>query len=353
MIESFLPLFEEIGLKVVLRLDDSALWEQTGLRLPYLPVAYSGAMINYQIVYWAGFASIAEISVIILHDNRPCGIWPLSLIKGNTGIKLGSNGGAILPPLFVKDTAAKTVKTITAQCLAFTGRAFERTSLAMWESAESFIDSVGLSDWHDRALHNDSSVKLQHELFVDLALDMAAIKSNFRKSYKSLISSGAKLWQVAVLDGTGLEIWDQFRLLHCAVAGRVTRSDESWASQYKAICSGDAFLIYLRDAEGRIVGGGLFHITRDEGLYAVAAYDRTLFDKPLGHVVQYRAIEEMKKRNVRWYKIGLRPYSAEVPTPSGKELAIADFKQGFATHLFPRYLIQHPVQMSTQELQCG
>lgn len=336
-------MFEEVGLKVVLRLNNSALWEQTVQELPYLPVAYSGAMISYQIAYWAGFTEISDASVIILHNNHPCAVWPLSLSRDNAGIKLGSNGDVILPPLFVKGTASKTVKTITAQCLAFAGKAFERTGLMMWESAESFIDSIGLSDWYDRALHDGSSVKLQHELFVDLSLDMAAIKSQFRKSYKSLINSGTKLWQVAVLDGAGLEIWDQFQLLHCAVAGRVTRSDESWISQYEAICSGDAFLVYLCDTVGRMVGGGLFHVTGDEGLYAVAAYDRNLFDKPLGHVVQYRAIEEMKKRNVRWYKIGLRPYPAEVPAPSNKELAIADFKQGFATHLFPRYLFQHPV----------
>lgn len=86
-----------------------------------------------------------------------------------------------------------------------------------------------------------------------------------------------------------------------------------------------------------MVGGGFFQVTRDEGVYAVAAYDRALFDKPLGHAVQYRAVEEMKNRGIRWYKIGARPYPGDQPPPSAKELRIAEFKQGFASHIFPCY----------------
>ena len=93
-----------------------------------------------------------------------------------------------------------------------------------------------------------------------------------------------------------------------------------------------------------MVGGGLFHVTRDECEYAVGAYDRSLFDKPLGHVVQYHAIEEMKRRNIRWYKLGPRFYPADVPHPTQKELSIADFKQGFASHIFARFDIRHQIQ---------
>ena len=75
--------------------------------------------------------------------------------------------------------------------------------------------------------------------------------------------------------------------------------------------------------------------------HAVAAYDRTLFDKPLGHVVQYRAIEEMKKRNISWYKIGVRPYGSDNPKPTEKEISIGEFKAGFSSHCFPHYRLTH------------
>ena len=88
------------------------------------------------------------------------------------------------------------------------------------------------------------------------------------------------------------------------------------------------------------VGGGLFACTRDEAAYSVAAYDRELFDKPLGHVVQFTAIKALKERGIRWYRIGARPFVGDAPAPSEKELAIADFKHGFASHLHQRRLLR-------------
>jgi len=81
----------------------------------------------------------------------------------------------------------------------------------------------------------------------------------------------------------------------------------------------------------------LFICSRDEGVYAVAAYDRALFDKPLGHVVQFRAIQEMKRRECRWYFIGRRFYPGEQPVPSNKELSISYFKEGFSTDNFASF----------------
>lgn len=108
--------------------------------------------------------------------------------------------------------------------------------------------------------------------------------------------------------------------------------------QFDMLSAGSAFLVGLRDRiDARLVGAGFFQTTRDEGLYAVAAYDRALFEKPLGHVVQQHAIEVMKSRGMSWYHIGNRPYPQDIPSPSDKQLRIAAFKQGFASHHFFRH----------------
>ncbi|OQA34680.1 MAG: hypothetical protein BWY57_00316 [Betaproteobacteria bacterium ADurb.Bin341] len=337
-------LLEAAGLRAVLRSAQPGLWTETGLLLPYLPVSFSAAMIDYQLAYWSGNGvPIEDLSLILLHDNRPCGLWPLSVSRLAEGPFLGASGLMLSPPLFVAHLAARSVKTLSAQCLEVAMQLAKALQIVSWQSGESFIGQTGLSEWHDRALRHGASVSLQHELYADLTPDLATIKSTFRKSFKALVTSGTKHWQVALLEGEGKEVWEEYRLLHLAVSGRVTRSLESWEMQYRAILDGDAFLAYLRDDAGKMVGGGLFHVTRDEGLYAIGAYDRDLFDKPLGHVVQYRAIEAMKQRGVRWYKLGLRCYPADDPAPADKDLAIADFKQGFASHLFPRYVIQHRI----------
>lgn len=326
-----------------IRSDCGTQWQETAQRLAYLPVSYSPAMIDYQLAYWSGngMPSI-DISLVLVHDNRPCGIWPLTATydpKGNW--RIGSSGGPVMPPLFASGLARKSIKSVTAGCLAFLDRICRLNGQFDIDFVEAHAGIDGLSEWHDRLMQAGVRAELRHDLFLDLSPSMAEIKSMFRKSYKALITSGGKLWKIGVATVADPDLWDEFRLLHRTVSGRVTRSEESWRSQHDAIASGDAFFVHLRDVEGRMVGGGLFHTTAHEGLYAIGAYDRSLFDKPLGHVVQYHAIEEMRRRGVRWYKLGIRYYPGETPLPSDKEITISNFKQGFSSHLFPRYLLHH------------
>ena len=107
-----------------------------------------------------------------------------------------------------------------------------------------------------------------------------------------------------------------------------------------AIAANCAFLVYLRNSAGKMIGGGYFEHSHDEASYAVGAYDRSLFDKPLGHVVQFHAISEMKRRNLSWYRIGARAFMGDQSQPSAKEISISDFKQGFASDLMPRFELE-------------
>jgi len=170
---------------------------------------------------------------------------------------------------------------------------------------------------------------------------MDVIKRNLRKSYKALINSDMSDWSIEVLDVADESVWNQFKELHLEVSGKKTRSDETWEIHFNDIKKQQGFLVYLANNSGKIDGGGFFNFTRDEGLYAVGASKRTLFDKPLGHVIQYRAIQEFKKRGVVWYKLGPRPYLSEKPEATDKEISIAEFKQGFASHIFPRFILSH------------
>jgi len=333
------------GLSVKSRVDAKTLWEETFNRLPYKPFAYSNTSLDYQLAYQEGHGgSWQDLSSVIYWDNRPVALWPLSISIKENAAKITSQGLPVMAPVFVAECPIVSRKRIIKVCLELADTVATAHKISEWESGESFSNSIGMSEWHVQSMTRDSLCHLVHELYLDLGLDIAEIKRNFRKSYKSLIVSGSKLWTVGVLDGRNDEsIWEEFQNLHCTVSGRVTRSDETWMMQYQDIVCGRAFLVWLRNSAGEMVGGGLFNFTDDEGVYAVAAYDRTLFDKPLGHVVQYRAIEELKKRNINWYRIGVRPYASDNPKPTDKEISIGEFKQGFSSHCFPHYRITHKV----------
>ena len=66
-----------------------------------------------------------------------------------------------------------------------------------------------------------------------------------------------------------------------------------------------------------------------------AAYNRSMFDKPVGHVIQQLAIEHMKKINLSWYRIGNKFFPKDGATD--KEINISKFKEGFASKLIPRF----------------
>jgi FemAB family protein len=185
---------------------------------------------------------------------------------------------------------------------------------------------------------------MSHGLYVDLSLSLDDIRLSFRKSYRPLISKGLAIWTTDVVERVDSEVLEDFRRLHLKVAGRATRSGRSWELQREAVASGDAFLVTLRDKAGALVGGGLFLLSGSEALYAVGVYERDLFQMPLGHVVQYKAIETMKRLGLRWYFIGARPYPGDSPSPTEKEVQIGEFKEGFSTHCYPHFILEYLVR---------
>jgi len=337
-------LLDRVELDATLRERDAAAWEQVWAALPYQPVGYGASMLDYQHAYFRGAGwEIDDLSMVLRVDGRPCGLWPLSLGGPPGAARLNSAGAAVLAPVFVPELSARTVKKICTRALALV-RALRQAHglppVVLEQPAQPGLGVEGATEWHQQLMANGAIPTVRHDLFADLRAPLADIRASFRKSFRPLINVGLRNWSVFVLDQASADpaAWAEFKQLHCSVAGRSTRVDETWQRQFNMLAAGDAFLVGLRDpARGSLVGAGFFQCTRTEGLYAVGAYDRTLFDKPLGHVVQQRAIELMKERGVPWYRIGERHYAQDVPAPSDKQIAIAAFKQGFASQLMCRF----------------
>ncbi len=308
-------------------------WQAVLNALPYVPVAYTLPMVAYQQSYVSAFLPMVPQDVVLYYERKPVGVWPLLVKQTEAGWQPGSNEGPVLPPLLLPDLPATTRKKLLQACLTGLVRLRETYPHDAWQAADSLLPGAMLGDWHEQLMGRGAVLRTTHESYVDLEQPFATLKSRFRKSYRALINSGRALWQVQRVTSTEPGIWEEFRLLHQEVAGKVTRPIETWQAQYDALCHGAAFLITLRNGEGKLVGGGFFQVSQQEGLYAVAAYDRSLFDKPLGHVVQAEAIEYMQQLGLRWYRLGARPFPQDLPAPSPKELSIGEFKAGFATHM--------------------
>jgi FemAB family protein len=341
-VERLRELIASLGISVRFRSEVKQDWNDAEKLLLYSPVTYGYSTLDYELEYQRSQGGEwLDISLMIYWNNRFAALWPLSFSTQDGQGLLSSHGLPVLPPLFAVDCPSKSRKRITKSCLDLAEAIAKNANLGTWESGESFTDSVGMTNWHTEAMNRFAECRVQYDLFLDIRPDMREIKRNFRRSYKPMISRGMRAWQVDVIIDSNQKAWDEYRALHFQVAGRRTRSSKSWQMQHMEIEERRALLITLRNQKGQLVGGGFFRISRDEGSYSVGVYDRDLFDKPLGHVVQYRAIEEMKKRGIRWYNIGRRPYPSEVLPVTEQEIQISNFKQGFASHFFPRYLLNH------------
>ncbi|HEV3045269.1 MAG TPA: FemAB family protein [Roseiarcus sp.] len=324
------------------RASDPDGWLGAWRALPARPVAYSAGMIDYQHAYLQGAGwTLSDASLVLTNDRRSCGLWPLSL--GGAGAPtLTSQGEPIAQPLFAAGTSPHTVKRIVSGALEWLDHvagALGRPEFRCCEHARPGFADEGLSEFYQQSCRRGARLShVDHDMYVDLRRELEQIRASWRKSFRPLVTAGLRSWSVHVM-GAGEprhEVWETFRQLHRRVAGRDTRPAPTWEKQWRMIVENEALLVWLEDADSRMVGGGFFQLTDWEALYSVAAYDRDLFDKPLGHVVQARAIEEFKQRGVRWYRLGALKFPEDHDKPSAKDLTIGMFKQGFASHLFAK-----------------
>lgn len=342
-------LFATKDLQVKKYLDATHEWDYVLERAKYVPVGYTRSMMIYQEIYLKEFVEeYINLSVVLFHNGTSVGVWPLAIKRIENNWVMGSNEGSVVEPIFVIELPLAVKKKIQTKCHEVLTDFCLLYNLQHWQGIYN-VFGEGINEWHRRNMEKGATIRTFHDLYVDLSLDINEIKSNIRKSYRSLINLGYRLWAVQVCTSISDEEFDEYRLLHYQVAGRITRSLDSWDSQKQAINNGQAFLVTIKDTNNILVGGGLFHVSKDEGLYGVGVYNRQLFDMPLGHVVQMSAIEHMKAIGLKWYKIGMRHYIGDAITPTEKELKISYFKEGFATHSFLRLITECPIDISNKE----
>ena len=333
--------FENFSLLGVLRTNNKKLWDNIFENLNYSPVAYSNMNIDFlhEVYKSKKNVEVTDLSSIVYWDNKPVGLWPFFLFKKDNILTFNFLDGKVLPPILNNEINKNIEKKIIKKIIQFMFMISKIIGQKSWESMDLFNNQLGVSLWHSISMELNQKSNIEYDLYINLDNDYETIKSTFRKSYKSLINSGTKKWNIYILDKKNDSVWNQFIHLHFLVSGKKTRSDKSWEIHYQSVINKKSFLIYLLDKNDKMVGAGLFNYTSDEGLYAVAAYDRNLSDQPLGHIVQSFAIKELIKRKVKWYKIGPRPYLNSYNKSTEKEINISEFKNGFANFVVPRLII--------------
>lgn len=308
----------------------------------YIPIDYSFYNLIYQKKYFeAVHDDYTDISLVILGGGTAVCLWPLAYWRMNDAYMIGSNGLEVLPPLIVNNSlTTEARRKIFKKCINVLERVCDEMNISSYCVKEVLMKN-GYSAWSQCFLENNAYVRnVSMGCFVDLSLPLDIILEKMRRTNRYSIKKAKSLWKSKIITknddvDTINSTFRQFRKLHTEVAGRETRSKDTWDIQCEALKNSDDFVILLYNKENELIGASLYSTTNTNVTYSVAAYKRELFKQPVGHISQWLAIEYAKKLNKQWYYIGQRPYSNDFPKPTDKEIAIGHFKEGFATNFYP------------------
>lgn len=185
---------------------------------------------------------------------------------------------------------------------------------------------------HEDAARQCGATMYSHPVaYVDLTAGVVAWRAALRKSFRSLINWGRRNLSIAYVnkETPDRHLFDRYRDFHAKVAGRVTRSQQSWNVMYDWLAGGNGELV-LGFFEGKLMTGTMFIDGTEVSTYSSGVYDRTQFDKPLAHFPIWLGIERAHTRGMKTLQLGLVPSQGTVPE---KEYTIGYFKRGFATDI--------------------
>ena len=311
----------------------------------YVPLQYKPGHIRYQTEYFKDVYDLYEdISMVLYRGGKPVGIWPMCIWFKEEKIVFGTAGGALVGPIFFDLSKAEAQRKVIDSVLTSLEKIMKKWGGGEIICCETIINS-GASQWVKKLMEfGAKDVEVKWQAFVDLSLSSEEIQARIRRTKKNSISKGEDTYDVEIYDENCdnlYDIFEEFHSLHKMIAGRETRSQKTWDIQCDIVREGNkeigrSFLIFIRDKVTKeLAGAALFDCTPQSSYYCVAAYDRSRFAKPVGHIVQAVAIDKMKAMGIRWYELGERSYPGNKDV-NDKLVSIGHYKEGFATHLFPR-----------------
>lgn len=172
---------------------------------------------------------------------------------------------------------------------------------------------------------------------VDLRQDDKVLWDDVRKGHKHAINRAAKelvveVWeQGSITDGK----FEEYQALHIRDAGRQVRSQKSYEMMRKWIKAGHGALVEARVGSDPVAYAFVI-LFKDGAYYGSGCQDPESRDLGATHLVQWRTIEWLRRKGVRFYELGIQHYGPQwFLTPSPKDITIARFKRGFGGSAVP------------------
>ena len=174
------------------------------------------------------------------------------------------------------------------------------------------------------------NISLNTQVIV-LDIDDKTLWGNIKKSHRNEIKRGEEQFQFVVDSpyNTDDKLFKEFKKLHLLAAGRMTRSERTWALQYQWKIKGNATII-LAYLDKKPVGGIFAILYKDGAYYGVSANHPDYEHLPISHSIQWNMIKWLKQNRYKYYELGYQFFSDQpYNQPSQKEIDISLFKRHF------------------------
>lgn len=263
---------------------------------------------------------IADKSFVYLVNDVPlaAAYLPIEKIDGHASISV--NSGFVPAPIFNQSVEKEVLDLID--------------EIARQQNVKKIMFAI---DPLARAPYNylgqyrylDASI-LSYVIDLRITDLFAACRRNHRRNIKRVLEN--KDFSVFYLDkdNPSYEIHEEYRALHHACSGRVTRPIETFNLQFEELKQNKAVLFGLR-YKNKNIAFHYFEYNADKAVTYSAADDPEFDSLPLYHVLIYSAMNYLKERGVRYIDTG-QPSSPSAQfcyNLDKKQLDIALFKKGF------------------------
>ena len=313
-------------------------WEFFLDNLSFSPVTYSNLEIDYQLLYRKELDIIEnDLSLIIKYNSNNVCIFPFSISHNQNGYFLHSFGLPMHAPIFEDNIENQLEKRICKMLYKVCINITNYLKIHYWHLEECFLNKKNYSQWNV-LLKSQQILKAHNTLEGFVKIPKIGSNLKYPSTLRSNIKKGSEIWSSEIKYLVTEEEWCSFKKLHIIASGKQTRSDKTWKLQLEDInIKKKGFVVFSYNDNKKLVGGTFIRFSKSTALYAVGVSDRNEWPKPISHIQQHLAIQEMQKLNLKWYKLGAIPKEGDFNKPTDKEINIGIFKKKFSTNIFNTY----------------
>ncbi len=313
-------------------------WNQWIAQIDGITFNYTAQRLSFNLEYSQSIVS--NESFIVLESKKPVAAAELYIENFSGQHQISWNGGYCCAPYLDKNLTYQAQEKYAKKIM---GHIDDVALKYKCDKIKLKADPLGNPD--QSTIFYNYNFLLKHGYLdqsgmtqiIDLRQEKDKIYADIRKGHKSDIKRG-KVYDVKIYDQYTVkdEMIERYKNIYEADAGRVTRNSQLYRYYLEFIKSGMGILAF-GSAHRKEAGVAIVTIYNNTAYYSsYGELEQELDHVPIGHVLQWEIINNLKDRGIEFYEIGEQVFGkTSYHNPDVKLINISSFKRGFGGYTVP------------------